>query len=521
MLAIRTLSLDLSKEKQPLGTEIELKLTTSKNGLHRAMMLPWLKKQAGKRGHKQALTSVYFDTDDFALRKHGVSLRVRKVDGHRLQTIKANSSALITRDEWEAAIDRDQPNLEFARDTALAPLLTAELTERLSPVFETQVERVVIPLHFGNSDIELAFDQGRVATMDAKLDLAEIEIELKYGDRRDAARLAERLARSVPITLSVGSKAERGYALLEGALDAPVFSEPVVIGKKATVTETFVAVSFACLRQIAGNYGAVRNGDPEGIHQMRVGLRRLRASLSLFKKILHDGKVTKLKRELKWLTGQLGQARDYDVFVRKALASYRAEHRDRRELEILQNELERTRNAGFATARAAVDSERFRRLLLDVALRLLDSGYHNDSDALARALGGCPARTFAQNELARRIRKINKRLRKLKQLDGRRRHKLRIAVKKVRYGREFFRTLRTGGRKSGRKLDYALEKLQSGLGDLNDMRMHLQQALDFARSSPAAQRAFAIGCLIGHEEATANDVLAEVIAAGKHLRKTA
>ena len=266
------------------------------------MMLPWLKKQASESGRKQALTSVYFDTDDFALREQGVSLRVRKVDGHRLQTIKANSSALITRDERETAIDRDQPNLQFAREDrpALAPLLTAELTERLSPVFETQVERVVIPLHCGNSDIELAFDQGRVATMDAKLDLAEIEIELKYGDRRDAARLAERLARSVPITLSVGSKAERGYALLEGALDAPVFSEPVVVGKKATVTEAFVAVSFTCLRQIAGNYGAVRHGDPEGIHQMRVGLRRLRASLSLFKKIIArwQGHQTKTRAEM-------------------------------------------------------------------------------------------------------------------------------------------------------------------------------------------------------------------------------
>jgi inorganic triphosphatase YgiF len=383
------------------------------------------------------------------------------------------------------------------------------------------VERVVIPLHFGNSDIELAFDQGRVATVDAKLDLAEIEIELKYGDRRDAARLAKKLARSVPITLSVGSKAERGYALLEGALDVPVFSERVAIAKKATVTEAFVAVSFACLRQIVGNYRAVRHGDPEGIHQMRVGLRRLRASLSLFKKILHDDTVIKLKRELKWLTEQLSQARDYDVFVRKALAPYRAEHTDRRELEILQNELERTRHAGFAAARVAVDSERFRRLLLDFAFRLLDSGYHNDSDALTRALGGRSARAFAQDELARHIRKINKRVRKLKRLDGHRRHKLRIAVKKVRYRREFFETLRTGGRKSGRKLDRALEELQSGLGDLNDMRMHLQQTLHFARSSPAAQKAFAIGCLIGHEEATANDVLAEAVAAGKRLRKAA
>jgi inorganic triphosphatase YgiF len=120
--------------------------------------------------------------------------------------------------------DRDQPKLELARGTALAPLLTAKRVERPRPVFETRIERVVIPLHVGDSDIELAFDQGCVATVDAKLDVAEIEIELKHGDRSEAARLAKRLARNIPITPSVRAKADLGYALLNGPLDAPVFA---------------------------------------------------------------------------------------------------------------------------------------------------------------------------------------------------------------------------------------------------------------------------------------------------------
>jgi triphosphatase len=91
-----------------MGAEIELKLATSKRGLHQAMALPWLKKQVD-RSRKQELTSIYFDTDDFALREHGVSLRVRKSGGQRLQTIKANSNALIAREEWETEIDRDLP----------------------------------------------------------------------------------------------------------------------------------------------------------------------------------------------------------------------------------------------------------------------------------------------------------------------------------------------------------------------------------------------------------------------------
>ena len=175
-----------------MGAEIELKLATSKRGLQQAMALPWLKKQASDSSRKQELTSVYFDTDDFVLRDHDISLRVRKAGAQRLQTIKANSNALLAREEWETEIDRDGPKLELARDTALAPLLTAKLTKQLKPMFETRVERVVIPWHIGNSDVELAFDQGCVATADAKLDLAEIEIELKHGDRSQVARLAKK-----------------------------------------------------------------------------------------------------------------------------------------------------------------------------------------------------------------------------------------------------------------------------------------------------------------------------------------
>src|SRR5262249_51525464 len=152
-----------------------------------------------------------------------------------LQTIKANSNALVAREERETEIDRDQPKLKLARGTALAPLLSAKLAEQLRPVFETRVERVVIPLHIGDSDVELAFDQGRVGTMGAKLDLVEIEIESKHGDRSAIARLAKKLARSIPVALSVRAKAELGYALLDGTLNAPVFAEQVVIAQQATV----------------------------------------------------------------------------------------------------------------------------------------------------------------------------------------------------------------------------------------------------------------------------------------------
>jgi inorganic triphosphatase YgiF len=500
-----------------VGTEIELKLATSKRALHQAMALPWLAR-AEKR--KQELTSVYFDTEDFALRKHGVSLRVRRAGERRLQTVKTNSSALIIRGEWETEIDRDQPNLELAEGTPLAPLLRSKLIkQQLQPIFETIVERVSVPLHIHGSDIELAFDQGYVATGHAKLNVAEIELELKKGDPAEAARIARKLAHSIPVALSVRAKAELGYALLDGALDSAAFAQPVAMTRQAGAADAFVAIGFACLRQIAGNQGAVRQGDPEGIHQMRVGLRRLRAALSLFKEMLLDRDVNRLKRELKWLTEQLGPARDTDVFVSETLAAYRDEHASGHDFGLLVRDLERTRDDDFRRARTAVEGDRFRRLLLDCALWLLNGGWRNSVDDLTKALRDQPARAFAQHELARRIRKIGKQAQKLDRLDSRKRHKLRISVKKVRYGREFFETLRPDGRKPNRKLDRALKKLQNRLGNLNDMRVHLARARSFAIAGPAAEKAFAIGCIIGREETSASDVVADALAAAKRLRK--
>lgn len=158
-----------------------------------------------------------------------------------------------------------------------------------------------------------------------------------------------------------------------------------------------------------------------------------------------------------------------------------------------------SRRAGFALARAAIDGPRFRRLLLDCAFWLLDGDWRNDGDQLRRMLRQRPARAFAQDELQRRTRKIIKRVRKLEQLDARRRHKLRIAVKKLRYGREFFASLTLDGShgKAGRKVDHALKRLQGALGDLNDMRAHAQRAQGFARANTASRKAFAAGVLIG------------------------
>jgi inorganic triphosphatase YgiF len=90
--------------------------------------------------HTEAITSVYFDTDDKKLSAAGVSLRVRSLGGRRIQTIKTlQPGQLFAREEWEQEIKGPWPDLGLAKGTALEPLSKQDLAELLRPVFESRV----------------------------------------------------------------------------------------------------------------------------------------------------------------------------------------------------------------------------------------------------------------------------------------------------------------------------------------------------------------------------------------------
>ncbi len=137
--------------------------------------------------------------------------------------------------------------------------------------------------------------------------------------------------------------------------------------------------AFSCLYQLCANERGVRAANSESVHQMRVGLRRLRAAMSVFKVLLQDSQSEAIKAELKWLTEQLGPARDFDVFVRESVAPL---SETASEMGVLQEDMEARRDEGFRGAREAVDSERYRRLVLSAALWLASGAWSATADPL-------------------------------------------------------------------------------------------------------------------------------------------
>lgn len=156
-----------------LQKEIEVKLELLPAGLPSIKRVPLLK--ALKVVRRRAIeVSVYFDTDKQKLRKNGLMLRVRRVGHRHIQTIKASRNfGPIEREEWEAEIVGNEPDLNLAQHTPLQQLLSNKLRRRLKPVFETRVQRTVYHLGSGTRDTALMVDHGTIDTGDCSRQLCE------------------------------------------------------------------------------------------------------------------------------------------------------------------------------------------------------------------------------------------------------------------------------------------------------------------------------------------------------------
>ena len=251
---------------------------------------------------------------------------------------------------------------------------------------------------------------------------------------------------------------------------------------------------------------------------MRVGLRRLRAAISIFARLLPDRRTETIKAELKWLTDELAPAREIDVFVKKEITPLFSGVVPRRAGKALEEEFVAKRDSALARARRSVDSARFRALLLDV-LAWIEASLNHCADEASVA-----ASKFASNVLHRQVTKVLKQGKHLATLSARERHKVRIRVKKIRYAVEFFESLfPKRRRKALERLSKHLKRIQDALGSLNDFIAHRQMVATAALHAPARNRrarAFASGVIVGREEEAAKPLMKLAVREVGKLRDT-
>jgi triphosphatase len=498
-----------------MGREFELKLEIPAAAANKVMRLPWLWEQASGEMQPRQMSTTYFDTPKYALRQKGISLRVRRVGAKNIQTVKAitpRKSSPIDRSEWEKEIAGEIPELRHVLGTPLQEFSRKKLRKNLGPVFEVKVERSAYPVLSANSAIELAIDRGSVSTTDSKTSFCEIELELKRGASSELARLARRLASEVPASLGLKTKADRGFDLRSDQTPRVYRAEHVRITPRSRIGQSFQLIAWSCLRQFALNADAVLNGDFEGVHQMRVGLRRLGTVLSVFETLIDGPETDAIEGELHWLIDELGPARDLDVFVEKTMTPLSADAAEGAALKRLLESVVARRTQALERAKEAVASDRFRQFVLRTALWVL-AGEWSDMAEIEGVRADARIDDFARRILERRTRKIARKLGAVRELDAGARHKLRLGVKELRYAAEFFADIFPAA-KQQRRFARTLASLQDNLGRLNDLAVHRRLGQDFVEAwtlvdinradasnentAPAIQ--YALGFAIGQEQ---------------------
>jgi len=204
--------------------------------------------------------------------------------------------------------------------------------------------------------------------------------------------------------------------------------------------------------------------DPEFLHQLRVGLRRLRAALRAFRDVLPSKTTKNLKRSLRRVSPKLGAARDWDVLVSRLEAQ--------RGSSQLLHKAHAQRAAARRAARRAVVSKAF-------------AGIGPTVRSLHATESNATLAQFAAPALDRAQRKL------ITQADGadwtavEARHALRIRVKRLRYSCEFFAPAFPAKRVT--PYIAALKALQDILGELNDVAVG-RRLLGFAGDEAALLR---------------------------------
>ena len=470
----------------------------------------------------------YFDTPDGALASRGIAFRLRREGDQWVQTVKALGDGPLDRQEHNVARgpatagSAPEPQPQLHSGTVAGTQLLQALQGAGGPLTETygtEMDRLTRDVTRQGAVVELALDTGRVVAhrgtpQQAEAPICELELELKSGPVAGLAALATQWASRHGLFLSTVSKAERGERLLA----APGSRSPRKVRDLSATYQQLPtgpalqrAVVAHCLQQILGPASDLADGsmDDEQVHQLRIGIRRLRTALRELAPLAPGSFDPAWEPPLVDVFQQLGHLRDRSQVLQRIGAELRTaggppmpSHRDE--------------DAGLGAAAQIVRNAAFQSVLVGLmafTTQGLDATHGAPAGLDARA-----TRRLLQQRLRALHAQVQKGTRGFATRTPQAQHRLRKRLKRLRYLTEFVAPALDAH--STRFLD-SLQPALSTLGRLNDERVAAALYRELAESGePNAW--FGVGWLAGREAlavAGCEQALARILEAPR-LRKT-
>ena len=427
-----------------------------------------------KSSQTNKLAAHYFDTAEQDLAKAGIALRIRKEGDDWVQTIKATGDGMASRLEHNHVLDAEQtaqaaethslsPDLQIYKNGELADNLARfdldTLTDELIQQYVTDVERITRLVKKDNNVVEVAYDEGLVhhgKDASRQQNIHEVEFELLQGKPEFLFEVAKTWCKRYKMCVSTVTKAERGSLLLAGKQFGNAVKsdlDQLNISKKMSQPVFMRAVVHNCMLQILPNASAIAAGSPDGnhVHQLRVGIRRLRAALKFF-----DGFSEDINSD--WIP------------ILKQTFSLLGEYRDREILQIKTQPLLEEQGAPYVDWAPERDSLKVQPVdavrANDFQLTLLELIEYSMSDPSEESNADKPAKPKLRKILSKLFNKITKASDHFAELDLEAQHDVRKRLKSLRYISEFVAPM-FKKKKTKQFLQY-LEPAQDVLGEYND-----------------------------------------------------
>lgn len=288
-----------------------------------------------KSSNTTQLAAHYYDTVDNILAQSGMALRIRKEGDTWVQTLKSNGDGMASRGEQNNILDEAQvneaiqadalyPDLSVYEDLGIEKMILSsseeQVSDKLNRLYITDIERTTRLIRSETGLVEMAYDEGFVIHgEDSQISkpILELEFELIEGDVSFLFEVAKTWAKRYNLCLSTVTKAERGGLMLAGKEHADATKadlKKLTLDKKMSQPKFIRAVIHNCMLQILPNVSAIAAGSTDGnhVHQLRVGIRRLRTALKFFSDF-----SSQLNPEwgpiLKQTFGLLGEYRDHEL----------------------------------------------------------------------------------------------------------------------------------------------------------------------------------------------------------------
>ena len=474
-----------------------LRLRTGPDALGRLLQVPPLAMLAAAAAVEK-IEAIGFDTPRGHLRRAGLELVVERRDGACVQVLRSMRRGWSDRCRvlHETAVADLAPRT--ARLSALPEFPAKATDETLEPVFRQVAVRrsMELPGAEGGA-LRVSLENG---TLEAGGDTCACDdivlaVDAEASDA-DPWRLALALHRLEPLAFEPLEPPEQAQIVAAGRPPAWRKAGTVVLDEATTLDDGIGAILRQCFMQWLDNHAAAQDGrDIEGVHQMRVALRRLRAALGFLAPWLPPEAAAAFDKEAKWMARRLGVVRDLDVLLAETLAPVRRARGKDGDLRALERAASAAQAEAHLALVAAMASPRYTAMLLEMGAWIAEHGWRTGDAGIWRTpIGGA-----ARAPLEAAYRQVLDAGGDFVSLEAEARHNLRLDIKRLRYALQFV------GAAFGECVPpwlRLLAQLQDGLGAANDIALaeaHLERIVANGNRSAKQRRklARANGLVVG------------------------